>query len=154
MAAEQGHPSAALELAKLHETGCPEEGVARDPPQACYWYEVSFKEGDEDAELAIAALRLAHAYENGVGVPQDNQIAMQWRSAAAQHSGASDTESQIEEVVQKKRNMIPRKGRGQAQSARPGGDSKMEPIAERRPRVPNTMSLDDRSFTKIPSGTI
>jgi TPR repeat protein len=77
-AAEQGYPTAQLNLAFLYESG---QGVPQDFAEAALWYRRAAEQGLADAQNNLGVL-----YEKGQGVTEDLRRAVEWyRKAADQH---------------------------------------------------------------------
>jgi TPR repeat protein len=76
LAAEQGQPSAQLNLGNLYYRG---EGVPQDDKQAAEWYRKAAEQGLPEAQLNLGVF-----YKDGNGVPQDYKRAAEWYRKAAE----------------------------------------------------------------------
>lgn len=70
-AAEQGHSQAQYCLGLIYLQG--RRGTSPNATEAVRWLKRGADQGDADCQYV-----LAHAYENGLGVPQDNVQAFLW----------------------------------------------------------------------------
>jgi uncharacterized protein len=75
-AADQGYAPAMTDLAVMYEKG---EGTPRDYAAAAKWYQEAWDRGGEK----WAAYRLAHFYENGLGVEKNQAVANFWNTLAS-----------------------------------------------------------------------
>jgi uncharacterized protein len=88
LAADQGHPEAQFDLARLYSDG---KGVPRDETQAFKLVQMSAMQG-----YAPAAARLGWRYSTGRGVAKDEAQAFFWWTVAVRHGEKSAEKSRIE----------------------------------------------------------
>jgi len=88
LAADQGHPEAQFDLARLYSDG---KGVPKDQTQAFKLVQMSAAQG-----YAPAAARLGWRYETGRGVEKDESQAFFWWTVAARRGEKSAEKSRIE----------------------------------------------------------
>jgi uncharacterized protein len=85
-AAERGADASQVLLAVAYLNG--NQGLARDPARAAYWFEQAAIQGN-----AYAEARLGDLYAQGLGVPANQTLAFDWRVKAAYRG---EVEAQIE----------------------------------------------------------
>lgn len=86
LAAESGADASQVLLAIAYLNG--NQGLARDPARAAYWFEQAAIRGN-----AYAETRLGDLYAQGLGVPANQTLAFDWRVKAAYRG---EVEAQIE----------------------------------------------------------
>lgn len=84
-AAERGADTSQVQLAVAYLNGS--GGLARDPARAAYWFEQAAIRGN-----AYAEARLGDLYAQGLGVPENQTVAFDWRIKAARRG---DAEAQL-----------------------------------------------------------
>jgi TPR repeat protein len=90
-AAEQGHPEAQYNLARLYATG---QGVTRDQEQALRWVRAAASQG-----YAPAQARFGLRYANGSGIQQDHRLAYLWLTLAYLHGDKSQEKVRAAEAA-------------------------------------------------------
>jgi len=90
-AAEQGHPEAQYNLARLYATG---QGVPRDQGQALHWVRAAASQG-----YAPAQARFGMRYATGNGIVQDHRLAYFWLTLAFLHGDKSQEKLRAAEAT-------------------------------------------------------
>jgi uncharacterized protein len=90
-AAQQGHPEAEYNLARLYATG---QGVPRDQEQALHWVRAAASQG-----YAPAQARFGLRYANGSGIAQDHRLAYFWLTLAYLHGDKSQEKLRTTEAA-------------------------------------------------------
>jgi len=89
--AEQGHRTAAFNVAVLYEKGL---GTAQDYREALRWYRKAAELGDLEAAFNVATF-----YEKGAGVDKDSQEARKWYLAILENPQADATANELKKRV-------------------------------------------------------
>jgi hypothetical protein len=90
-AAEQGHPEAQYNLARLYATG---QGVPRDQGQALHWVRAAASQG-----YAPGQARFGMRYATGNGIVQDHRLAYFWLTLAFLHGDKSQEKLRAAEAT-------------------------------------------------------
>jgi len=90
-AAQQGHPEAQYNLARLYATG---QGVPRDQEEALHWVRAAASQG-----YAPAQTRFGMRFANGSGIAQDHRLAYFWLTLAYLHGDKSQEKLRAAEAA-------------------------------------------------------